>query len=213
VFGIGAKGGAYLWDFLSGGQKRTRTARTEKTQPPAPSMGQDAVVMHESVSCHSRNLVPVSNLREWRITCVVARHATDSDYEYKQYPRIRIPMALSVTTRSRTLLFFSYRDSTPRPRRRNTINVAQYVVDDDENDERQGLIASSSSSSKAGASSSTHVAIDVHGQDTLPPKWSVSPIFPIRPTPPIDRPISPAPCVLTYFAQGRHFRPGRRHTQ
>lgn len=71
------------------------------------------------------------------------------------------------TTRSRTLLFISYRDSTARTSRSSRIasNTNPYS-DPDENadDEHERLIGPDDDL----ASASAHVALDVD----LPPKWS-----------------------------------------
>jgi len=72
---------------------------------------------------------------------------------------------ISPTTRSRTLLFISYRDSTARTTRRPNA-VGQYAYEDDPNlndDEHDRLIAESSSA----LTSSRHHVLDVD----LPPKW------------------------------------------
>ena len=63
----------------------------------------------------------------------------------------------SPTTRSRTGLFLSYRESSVRPTRFSRARVARYDEPDIPDDEHQGLIQ--------------HVAVDV----SLPPKWSLSP--------------------------------------
>ncbi|VDB95101.1 unnamed protein product [Peniophora sp. CBMAI 1063] len=62
------------------------------------------------------------------------------------------------TTRSRTLLFFSYRDSSARPKR--SINHSQYDAYTQEGDEAEGLMS-------AGAGPST-ISLD----NDLPPKWA-----------------------------------------
>lgn len=68
-------------------------------------------------------------------------------------------------TRSRTLLFFSYRDSAPRKslsRRFNqnySTNNTSGLLDDDENDERRELIAKDSPGG--------FISLDM----TSPPKW------------------------------------------
>lgn len=67
----------------------------------------------------------------------------------------------SMATRSRTLLFLSYRDSTARSSRRSRSRIDSYpdpYAQDD--DEREGLISSSGQP--------VHAAIEV---DALPPKW------------------------------------------
>ncbi|KAJ8696873.1 t-SNARE affecting a late Golgi compartment protein 2, variant 2 [Pleurotus ostreatus] len=66
-----------------------------------------------------------------------------------------------MATRSRTLLFLSYRDSTARSSRRSRSRIDSYpdpYAQDD--DEREGLISSSGQP--------VHAAIEV---DALPPKW------------------------------------------
>ncbi|KAF8584844.1 t-SNARE [Ramaria rubella] len=82
--------------------------------------------------------------------------------------------AISVTTRSRSLLFFSYRESAARPRfsRARQKSSATHLYGpteaaalDYDDDERQGLIPSSSSSPPGRPA--RHVALDIH----LPPKW------------------------------------------
>ncbi|PAV18698.1 t-SNARE [Pyrrhoderma noxium] len=65
------------------------------------------------------------------------------------------------TTRSRTLLFVSYRDSTPRTARTPSTNA--FYPDDADDDEHDRLIPAGPSS----PSRSSHVALDVD----LPPPW------------------------------------------
>ncbi|KAI0036883.1 t-SNARE [Vararia minispora EC-137] len=67
------------------------------------------------------------------------------------------PSAFQPTTRSRTLLFFSYRDSSARPRR--SFHDA-YQPDTQDGDEHQGLIAGPNSAAP-------HISLDMQ----LPPKW------------------------------------------
>ncbi|TFK54221.1 t-SNARE [Heliocybe sulcata] len=85
-------------------------------------------------------------------------------YAYSSAP----PTLSEPTTRSRTLLFRSYRDSLPRTSRKGK-GRASFQYDGDSfmgDDERQGLIGSS------GANGNGHVALDVEGEgEGLPPKW------------------------------------------
>ncbi|EPQ57539.1 t-SNARE [Gloeophyllum trabeum ATCC 11539] len=79
------------------------------------------------------------------------------------------PAPSEPTTRSRTLLFRSYRDSLPRTSKHRA--SFQYDPADSfaGDDERQGLIAGSASGSGA-QNGRGHVALDVEGEG-LPPKW------------------------------------------
>ncbi|KZT26738.1 t-SNARE [Neolentinus lepideus HHB14362 ss-1] len=78
------------------------------------------------------------------------------------------PTSFEPTTRSRTLLFRSYRDSLPRTSVKGK-GRASFQYDGDSfvgDDERQGLIGSS------GANGNEHVALDLEGGgEGLPPKW------------------------------------------
>ena len=68
-------------------------------------------------------------------------------------------LSTAPTTRSRTLLFFSYRDSSARPKR--PMRLSQYDAYTQEGDEAEGLM-----SEGAGPSS---ISLD----NDLPPKWYV----------------------------------------
>jgi hypothetical protein len=77
-----------------------------------------------------------------------------------------------VTTRSRTLLFFSFRDSTARPRRaRPRVPYgAPEAAPDHFDEERQGLLPPSPSRA---ASPGLQRQLQSLQDDTLPPRWSV----------------------------------------
>lgn len=111
-------------------------------------------------------------------------------------------MSQPPTTRSRTLLFISYRDSAARPRRRDRPRHS-YAADSDAlvfdaDDEHERLIA---------GPSNQHAAIDVD----LPPKWYVTPrFFPRTNQTGSSRPgIRFSPFGLR-TTQGRRFRPSAR---
>ncbi|KZS98338.1 t-SNARE [Sistotremastrum niveocremeum HHB9708] len=70
-------------------------------------------------------------------------------------------MASAPTTRSRTLLFLSYRDSRAPLHRRTRHARSQAYTNDDDDDESQGLIPG------AQAHGESHLAVDM----TLPPMW------------------------------------------
>lgn len=81
----------------------------------------------------------------------------------KKYYLFYSIMSLGVT-RSRTLLFFSYRDSAPRKspsRRFNNHHHVSTSLADDEDDERRGLIQTDGGNS---------ISLDM----TEPPKWYAS---------------------------------------
>lgn len=98
-------------------------------------------------------------------------HGLISDFVFQRFPLFILskqgtPVSFMTTTRSRTGLFLSYRDSKT-PRRRSRLSNPYTVAPYNDDEENEHLIQNN------------HVAIDI---PLLPPKWSFSSSLHIFPT-------------------------------
>lgn len=121
----------------------------------------------------STNQVAAHSPPRWRVTRLTSNPAhvtcTHSLQMSTRTTSLSLPSSSSssmmVTTRSRTLLFYSFRDSNARPRRtRQRITSTYGPREDDMDEESQGLLPPATPPRPTPTSPHDH---------PLPPKWSV----------------------------------------